>query len=282
VGVHRKRALRAAGVAGAAALGTLLYGVAIEPRRVAVRRVTLRPRAWTEALDGLRVGVIGDLHAGGPGVGAERVGRWVAALNALEPDIVLIPGDLTDPQVLFGEWTEPEPIAEALGGLRASLGRIAVLGNHDITNDAPRIERALRSAGIVVLDDSAVELAAPAPLWVAGISDMRTRAPNPDAALADVPTEAAVIAVTHDPDVFPRVPSRVALTVAGHMHGGQVAIPLLQRPFLPSRFGARYRSGVVEELGRLLYVTTGAGQAGMPLRLGVPPEIALLELRSGG
>lgn len=111
---------------------------------------------------------------------------------------------------------------------------------------------------------------------------MRTRAPNPDAALADVPTEAAVIAVTHDPDVFPRVPSRVALTVAGHMHGGQVAIPLLQRPFLPSRFGARYRSGVVEELGRLLYVTTGAGQAGMPLRLGVPPEIALLELRSGG
>ncbi|MGI8920682.1 MAG: metallophosphoesterase [Solirubrobacteraceae bacterium] len=270
-------------LAGAAVgAGALAYAVLIEPRRLVVREIVLHPPGWPSALDGLRVGVLADIHAGGPGANAARVRHVVARLNAAAPDLVVLPGDFTDPDVLFGEWTEPEPIARALGELRASLGRFAVLGNHDWINHAARLQRALRDAGIEILEDRALALDAPAPLWVAGFGDFRTRAPDPAAALAAVPDDAAVIAVTHDPDLFPRVPSRVALTVAGHLHGGQIAIPLLWRLKTPTLFGGRYRVGVVEELGRLLYVSSGVGQAGLPLRFGMPPEVAVLELRASG
>ena len=86
-------------------------------------------------------------------------------------------------------------------------------------------------------------------------------------ALADVPDGAPVILLSHDPDAFPRVPDRVALTVSGHTHGGQVAVPRLRRRFIPSRFGERYARGHVVEGGRHLYVTAGVGTTGWPVRL---------------
>jgi len=92
-----------------------------------------------------------------------------------------------------------------------------------------------------------------------------------------------VIGISHDPDLFPTRAHRVALTFAGHTHGGpDCRAFVLQRRLLPSRFGKRYRRGAVEELERLLYISGGVGQAGIPVRLGVPPEVGLLELRSGG
>jgi predicted MPP superfamily phosphohydrolase len=83
----------------------------------------------------------------------------------------------------------------------------------------------------------------------------------------------------HDPDLFPRIPSRVALTVAGHLHGGQVNLPLLRRAMLPTRYGERYLAGHVVEGGRHLYVSAGLGTAGLPVRLRRRPEVPLLRLR---
>jgi predicted MPP superfamily phosphohydrolase len=87
-----------------------------------------------------------------------------------------------------------------------------------------------------------------------------------------------VLLAVHDPDVFPRVPERPALTVAGHMHGGQVNVPILRRTVLPTRFGERYMAGHVVERGRHLYVSAGVGTAGLPLRLFRPPEVPVLRL----
>jgi hypothetical protein len=99
-------------------------------------------------------------------------------------------------------------------------------------------------------------------------------------ALASVPPGEPVVLLSHDPDVFPHVPDRVALTLAGHTHGGQVAIPLLRRPAIPSAYGERYARGHVVEDGRHLYVSSGLGTSGLPLRLLAPPEIVVLELRA--
>jgi len=115
-------------------------------------------------------------------------------------------------------------------------------------------------------------------LWVAGIACTRHRFPDAWAALRDVPRDAVVLLAVHDPDFFPDVPARPALTVAGHMHGGQVNVPLLRRAMLPTSYGERYLAGHVVERGRHMYVSAGLGTAGLPLRLRRPPEVPVLRL----
>ena len=98
-------------------------------------------------------------------------------------------------------------------------------------------------------------------------------------ALSAVPSDATrIIALTHNPDLFPQVPARVTMTLAGHTHGGQVRLPFWGSPVVPSRFGQRYAAGHVIENGRHLFVTTGIGTSIIPVRFGVPPSIALLTL----
>ena len=253
-----------------------------EPRRIVVRELALELPRWPAPLDGLRVAMVSDLHAGGPHIDLDRVERVTDVVRSLRPDLVALLGDYLDPEVTFGDRIEPEPIAERLGRVRAPLGSVAVLGNHDWADDGPRVAEALRTAGIRVLENEAVRLArVPEELWVAGLADATTRRPDVDRALAAVPDDAAVLVLSHDPDVFPRVPERVALTLSGHTHGGQVDVPLVRRSWIPSRFGERYAGGHVVERGRHLVVSRGVGSSRLPVRLGVPPEVVLMTLGPG-
>jgi uncharacterized protein len=265
--------LAAAGLAGAAIGWRALWQ---EPRSGRVRELELDLGArWPSGLDGLRVALVSDLHAGAPHVGAERVARLVAAVNARRPDLVLLLGDYIDPEVRFGSRVAPATVAERLAALRAPLGVVAVLGNHDWRNDGPGVRAALLAAGIPVLENAAVRAG---DVWIAGVEDVRYRDPDVERALRDVPDGAPAILLSHDPDLFPRVPDRVALTVSGHLHGGQIGVPLIRRPFMPSRFGERYARGHVIEGGRHLYVTAGFGTTGWPVRLLAPPEVVILRL----
>jgi hypothetical protein len=108
------------------------------------------------------------------------------------------------------------------------------------------------------------------------VSDVRTRPAAIARALAPVPEGAPVIVLTHNPDLFVRVPPRVLLTLAGHTHGGQVNLPVLGRLIVPSRFGERYAIGHVHEDGRDLFVSPGIGTSIVPVRFRVPPEISVL------
>jgi predicted MPP superfamily phosphohydrolase len=221
--------------------------------------------------------VLSDIHAGAPHAGPAAIARAVERLNAEAPDAMLLLGDFIDAHVLWGGRVSPEQIARALAALRAPLGSFAVLGNHDWKQTGDRMWRALTEAGIEVLENGA---AAAGDFHVAGLADLRLRRPDLPTALAGVPSGAPVILLAHDPDVFPFVPERVALTVSGHLHGGQVAVPVVRRPAIPSRYGERYARGHVVEDGRHLYVTSGLGTSGLPLRFLAPPEVVVLELRA--
>ena len=96
------------------------------------------------------------------------------------------------------------------------------------------------------------------------------------AALAAVPDEAPVLVFTHNPDLFPEIPERVSLTIAGHTHGGQVYLPGIGRPIVPSRYGERFAIGHVVERGRHLFVSSGLGTSILPVRFLVPPEVAAI------
>jgi uncharacterized protein len=146
-------------------------------------------------------------------------------------------------------------------------------------HEGEAVPRALRATGITVLENEALCLAARGqPLWLAGLADATTRRPDVGAALDGIPAGEAVIVLSHDPDLFPRVPARVALTLAGHTHGGQIALPGLRRWAIPSRFGERFARGHIVEGGRHLVVTSGVGTSRWPVRFRVPPEALLLTL----
>ncbi len=233
---------------------------------------------WPGRLDGLRVAVVADLHAGGPTVRERRLDELASATAGAAPDLVVLLGDYVDPGVLGGRRMNPGTVALRLARLRAPVGVVAVLGNQDWRHEGHAMGAALRHAGLRVLENEAVRLEARGgPLWVAGVADLRARDPRVGAALAAVPAGEPVLMLSHDPDVFPYVPARVALTLAGHLHGGQVDLPLIPRR-LPSRHGARYKAGHVIEQGRHLFVSRGVGETGIPLRLGAPPEVPILRL----
>jgi uncharacterized protein len=274
----RPRTAAAAAAGAAAAAAVAWRALWHEPRSGVVRERDLALPRWPDALAGLRVALISDLHTGAPHVDEERLERLVAAVNARRPDLVLLLGDYIAPAVRFGSVVEPPAVATRLGALRAPRGVVAVLGNHDWHNDGPGMRAALRAAGIPVLENDARDAGG---LWVAGVEDARYCSPDPARALRDVPGDAPVIVLSHDPDVFPTVPGRAALTVSGHLHGGQVGVPVVRRPFIPSRFGERYAAGHVVEDGRHLYVTTGIGTTGWPVRLFTPPEAIVLRLMPG-
>jgi uncharacterized protein len=135
---------------------------------------------------------------------------------------------------------------------------------------------ALLDAGVAVLENDAAPLRPG--LWVAGVADARHRFPDIRGAVSKAPADAAVLLALHDPDLFPQVPGRVALTVSGHLHGGQVNVPLIRRAVIPSRYGDRYLAGHIVEGGRHLYVSSGLGTSGLPLRLLRRPEVPVLRL----
>jgi uncharacterized protein len=264
-------------VAAVAAAAALAWVGWIEPRRlVTVRRRLDLPR-WPAALDGVRLGVLSDIHAGAPHAGPKAIARAVQRLNDEAPDVMLLLGDYIDAHPLWGGRVPPEEIARELGALRAPLGVFAVLGNHDWKQAGHQMWRALEDAGIEVLENRAVRAGG---FHVAGLADLRCRRPDLPSTLAGVADDAPVILLSHDPDVFPYVPERIALTLSGHLHGGQVAIPVVRRPALPSRYGERYARGHVVEEDRHLYVSSGLGTSGLPLRFLAPPEVVILELRA--
>jgi predicted MPP superfamily phosphohydrolase len=277
---HRHRLLLAV-LALAALLPLGVWSIAVEPGRLAVTEVELAPARWPRGRPPLRIAALSDVHAGAPHVDEAKLRLVVDSVNAREPDLVVLLGDYVIHGVLGGRVMSPERIAHELSRLRARHGVLAVLGNHDHWLGATRVRRAFAAAGIPLIDDRALRVDAPdGAFWVAGIPDLWTGWPNLNRLLAGVPEDAALIAITHNPDIFPYVPARVSLVLAGHTHGGQVRLPLLGAPIVPSSFGQRFARGNVVENGRHLFVTSGLGTSILPLRLGVAPEIAVVTLRS--
>lgn len=274
------------------------YAYAWEPTRQGVTRYKVKPKGWPEGRT-LRLAVLSDLHVGGGHMSVSRVRAIVEQTNTLQPDLALLLGDF----VASRDWRpgDPRPAewTAELARLQVPSGCFAVLGNHDWWHDE-RAQRdrsgptdthvALEAAGIPVLENRALRLeTAAGPVWIAGLGDQeafalrRHRRGLPrgiddlPATLAMVTDEAPLILMAHEPDAFARVPARVALTLSGHTHGGQVRL-FGWSPIVPSRYGNRYAYGHVRENGRDLIVSAGLGTSKVPFRFGAPPEIVLVEL----
>ena len=272
--------LAAVVLTAAAAVGGLgLWAFYFEPSSLVTRHVAIQVPGWPYGKPGTKIAVLADLHVGSPYWGMEKLKLLVDRTNAEQPDLVVLLGDYVINHMATGKFVPPEAIASGLKHLRAPLGVVAVLGNHDWWLDGNRVTQSFQKAGIVVLENQVVRISNKGnAFWIAGIADKMTRTPEIDQALGQVTDANPVILITHNPDIFPDVPARVSLTIAGHTHGGQVNLPLLGPPIIPSRYGQRFAYGHIVEGGRHLFVSSGVGTSIIPVRFRVPPEIVLLTL----
>lgn len=267
-------------VAVAACLAALLaWAFVVEPHSLTVRDYRLDLPRWPQACAGTRIAVIADLHAGSPYLGLDKVDRIVQSVAAANPDLVLLAGDYVIQGIAGGKVISPEEIAAHLKPLKHPI--YAVLGNHDWWLGGPRVKAALEAAGIPVLVNAHTQINLKACRFeLAGIDDDWAGHPDIAAAMAEIQADEPVIVLTHNPDLFPRIPKSVVLTIAGHTHGGQVDLPFIGRPIVPSLYGDRFAAGHIVEDGRHLFVSTGLGTSIIPVRFRVPPEVSLLVLNA--
>lgn len=241
--------------------------------RVTVKLAGLhRAQAPTTAL------LMSDIHVAGPDMPPKRLRRIVDQLNALNPDVVLIAGDLvSDKRLATRRYSMGEAVAP-LAALRARLGIYAVLGNHDHWRNANEARIALAAAGVTLLNNSA----APAgPLALGGLDDAFTGHADLAATLKRMgQLKGAKILLSHSPDPFPTVPRDVGLMLAGHTHCGQIRLPIVGAVTYMSDYGERYGCGVIREAGKTLIVSAGLGTSLLPLRLGTAPDMWLVTIRA--
>lgn len=298
--LDRRSILKGLLAVGFSGVGLCAYAFGIEPRyRLEVTRYAINPKGWPAGLR-LRIAVLADLHASEPYMPLERIREIVDRTNALGADSVLLLGDYSASHRWQTRKIAPAEWAQELAGLSAPLGVHAVLGNHDWWDDAEAQRRgvgpvagrtALERVGIPVYENDVVRLSKQgAGFWIAGLGDQvalirgRRRGrivlrgvDDLPATLARITDNAPVLLLAHEPDIFPQVPDRVALTISGHTHGGQVRIAGFS-PVVPSSYGNRYAYGHIVEAGRNLVVSGGLGCSMLPVRLGVPPEIVLVDV----
>lgn len=227
----------------------------------------------SRTLDGLRIAHLSDIHAR-TGFRPRHLERAIAMINALEPDLVALTGDYV--------CHSPRPARALTEALRhLEVPAFATLGNHDHWSCARTVRGALEAAGVDVLTNENRRLmTSRGLLHVVGVDDSVTGNHDPDAAFDGVPSEATVVALSHDPcsaDFLHRYGP--ALILSGHTHGGQIFVERLT-PYLMKKLGrARYLEGIFEIDGATLFVNRGLG-ATVPIRFRMPSEVALLTLRS--
>jgi uncharacterized protein len=292
--LSRRHFLRAFSGLGVAGVSTVAYGFSEPELQLHVTRYQVSPPQWPADLK-LKIAVIADVHACDPWMSLQRIQTIVEHTNALGADITVLLGDYVAGHRNVTRFIPADEWASVLSGLRAPLGVHAVLGNHDYWDDrtvqregvgTTVARRALEAAGIPVYENDVQRLnKAGRPFWLAGLGDQLAYAParryraikrvgidDLGATLGKVTDDAPVILLAHEPDVARRVPSRVALQLSGHTHGGQVRL-LGWSPVAPS--GQLLTYGHVR-MNCDIVVSGGLGCSFVPFRLGVPPEIVLV------
>ncbi len=261
-------------VAGFLLLGKGYWNATRDP---IIRSGTIKVEDWPTGAPPVRVLLISDIHIAGPDMPPQRMARIARQLSALKPDLILIAGDLvSDKRLATRIYSVPEIIAP-LKALRAPLGVVIALGNHDHWFAESAIPAEIRRAGMTVLINQAIKRG---PLVIGGVDDDFTHhadLPRTFAAMAQL--SGPRIIVTHSPDIVPNLPSPVAAVFAGHTHCGQILRPWSGEPVDDvSRYGRRFRCGLIDDAGQKVVVGAGLGTSVVWLRYLAPPDVWLVTL----
>jgi len=254
-------------------------------RQLVVRYFEVRLGDLPRGFEGVRIAQLSDLHVG-PHTSRRFLEQIAAAVREVEPDLLVFTGDQVDDYA-----SDVEHFAAAFAGLCAPLGVFAIAGNHDVYAGWSAVRRGMEEVGIKVLvNDSVVIERGGDRLWIAGTGDPagsqwlrdggRGAAPDVERTLASIPPGAVILALAHNPALWPALAARgVQFTLSGHTHHGQLSIPS-RRWSLASVF-LELSMGTYQRGGSLLYINPGTNYWGIPFRIGALPEVTVLTLRRG-
>ena len=241
---------------------------------------------WPQTAPPVRIALLADIHLGNRAMTSAWLRAVVAQVNDTRPDIVVIAGDFITGHEAKGADERASLLREPLASLRAPLGVIAVLGNHDYWTAPDAVRSALQKAGITILENTAIRRG---PLAIIGVGDAFSGHDD----VAKAMTSASQIGgfpvvLTHTPDLNHKLQrGMLPLLLAGHTHCGQVVLPwigpvMTRSPFEHWKrlYDPRYRCGIVHGDGRTVIVTGGLGSGSGPIRIGAPPDWWLIDLRS--
>ena len=254
---------------------TAAYARLIEPYNYLISETDIFIRDLPQAFEGFRITQLTDIHHSRI-LGLEEIQRVVKLAQQTRPDMFVLTGDYSTSYRRY-----IEPCAEALSALSAPEGVWAVLGNHDHYTDAELTTRALQRQRIAVLNNANTTLQRGSDaIQLSGIDDWTWNGTDWVKAFAGLKTKTPTILLSHQPRVLDFEQTKdVSLILSGHTHGGQLNFPLLGAPARLFTNDLRYARGLFRRGATQLYVSTGTGVIGLPLRLGVRPEIAVLRLR---
>lgn len=279
-------------------LGAILLGYAyfIEPRRLVVNQYELNVKGWDRAFDGFRVALISDIHAGSNGIDEAKLREIVEKTNEQGVDAVFMLGDYVSrrPDDHSRLRMEPDVIVQNLSGINARYGVFVVLGNHDEAYAADALIAAFERSSYNILNGklAQINIAEGKRIRILGLRDHTNigvwKDFSDDAKKLTGPTEGTgdLIVLEHGPDTLPSITGDLLISrdlkviFFGHTHGGQIWLPIIGAPVVPSFFGQKYARGLVTEGGIDIFTTSGIGTSILPFRFMVTPEIAIVTIRS--
>lgn len=292
--IRKRLAVTTILLVGAAALA-VSYAYFVEPQRLVVNKTEVRIRNLDPSLSGLRIVCLSDIHGGSNGANAAKLRRIAEAVRRENADLVVMLGDYLseDPAKPSGYAMPPGEIVQNLAGMQAKYGVYVVLGNHDTGGGADELTKDFESVGYRVLNGNLAVLDInDTKLRLLGLKDHQqigiSKLYSDDAAAMLAATEGLgdLIGLQHSPDVLPMITEAspisrdLKLMLAGHTHGGQVRLPVIGPPLVPSSYGQKYAAGQIRDFGVEMFVTTGIGTSILPFRFLVPPEIAVITIRA--
>lgn len=282
--VSRRTFLRYAwGLTVGAAIATPLgywYASDIEPRWLAVERITLRLPRLPVAFDGLTIAHLSDLHAGpvpSPEISQSMVRQAVSAALNLRADMIVVTGDFVRRK---GAWENV--LEDLLKPLNAPLGMFGVRGNHDWWQGPDLVNEIARRVNIQMLNNEWATVSRNGEtLHLVGLDSAYEGHEDWAQAVSGLPKDAIAIMLAHEPDMADVTAQdpRFILQLSGHSHGGQVQLPLVQPNWIP-KLARKYPSGHYHVGGLQLYTNRGIGVVGVPVRFNCRPEVTHLTLKT--
>jgi predicted MPP superfamily phosphohydrolase len=263
-------------------LGGAGYGFMVEPGRIKIESVHLRLRRLTQAFHGLRIAQLSDIHMGA-WMNGERFQQVANLVLAQQPDLLFLTGDF-----LVGHNFDKDSegylqdLINILSPISKGIPTFAVLGNHDYWTDVKAVQEMLKASGVVELTNSVFTLSRGSEhLHLCGVDDVWEGNLRVEDILNQLTDDSAAILLAHEPDFADQsaVTGRFDLQLSGHSHGGQVVLPFLGPPILPS-LGQKYPSGLYKVRDMYQYTNRGVGTGRLPVRINCPPEMTIFTLQS--
>ena len=269
-------------------------GIIFGKYRYTVRKLKVKIKNLPESFKSYKIVQISDVHSGSF-FHPEKLQHAIDLINKQKPDLVLFTGDMVNNYA-----SEFEDFVPLFSSIKANDGKFSILGNHDYgfygawnseserEQNVPLLIDLQKQAGFTMLRNEHIIIERPGgdKLYIIGVENWDEK-PFPqfgdlDKATKDIPNNAAKILMSHDPTHFDRVvkhhPSDISLTLSGHTHGMQFGIDLKNFKWSPVKFKYSKWADLYESEGKSLYVNRGFGVIGYPGRVGINPEITVIEL----